>query len=99
MATGQVTIEDAVGLHARPAARFVETAKQYESKITVSYGENTANAKSLVKLLTLEARQGAVIDITAEGADAEDAVDALTGLLSGGADDRSDDGAEPAGSG
>ena len=53
------TITHAVGLHARPAALFVQTAKRYTAAITVHTGARQANAKSMVQVLTLAAGQGA----------------------------------------
>jgi phosphocarrier protein HPr len=70
------------GLHARPAAQFVKTAKQFSSDIVVVKGEREANAKSSLKIMTLGARKGDRVTIRAEGDDAEEAVDALAGLIS-----------------
>ena len=49
----QITIENNVGLHARPATLFVQTAKKHKSNITVSHDGKTVNAKSLLNLLLL----------------------------------------------
>ncbi|WP_029215018.1 HPr family phosphocarrier protein [Kallotenue papyrolyticum] len=76
-----ITIHHAVGLHARPAALFVQTAKRFASTITVRNGERTANAKSIVQVLTLGARQGSVLTISAEGDDADAALAALQALI------------------
>ncbi len=70
------------GLHARPAARFVKTAKQFSSEIVVIKGEREANAKSSLKIMTLGAKKGDKIVVRAEGEDAEEAVNALVGLIS-----------------
>jgi phosphotransferase system HPr (HPr) family protein len=78
-----VTIEHEVGLHARPAALFIETAKQFQSDISVRHGEREANAKSIISMLTLGANRGAVITVRAEGADAEEALAALQRLVAG----------------
>lgn len=75
------TIEDAVGLHARPAAMFVRAAGGFESTITVSRDDRSADAKSLLEILQLEAGNGAVITVTAEGPDAEAALVALAEVL------------------
>lgn len=77
-----VTIHHKVGLHARPAAMFVQTAAKYSSDIEVTHGETTANAKSILGILTLGAHQGAEITIKAEGEDAEEALQALEQLVS-----------------
>jgi phosphocarrier protein HPr len=70
------------GLHARPAAQFVKTAKGFSSEIVVIKGEKEANAKSSLKIMTLGAKQGDVVMIRAEGGDAEEAVEALAELIS-----------------
>ena len=81
MSETTVIINHEVGLHARPASIFVETAGRFASNITVSYGERTANAKSILSVLTLGVNQGAEIKIAAEGADADEALDALVALI------------------
>ncbi len=83
MISREVTITDEVGLHARPAARFVKLANGFAADITVARGERSANAKSLVDILKLEAGQGATVTIEAEGEDAERAVDELVAQLAG----------------
>ena len=74
-------INHEVGLHARPASLFVQTAAKFTSDITVSHGDRTANAKSILTVLTLGAHQGAEITIKAEGDDADDALTALEQLV------------------
>ena len=77
----EVTITHPVGLHARPAAVFVQTAKKFVSDIKVSCCDNTKNAKSILGVLGLCAGQNARITIQATGADEEDAVKALVELI------------------
>lgn len=74
-------ITNRVGLHARPAALFVQSAARFQSHIQVRYGELRANAKSMVSILALGASQGATLVIQAEGADARAAVQALVALV------------------
>ena len=76
-----LTIEHEVGLHARPASMFVQTAAKFTSDIEVTHGETTANAKSILGVLTLGAHQGAEIRIKAEGDDAEQALKTLEDLV------------------
>jgi phosphotransferase system HPr (HPr) family protein len=83
MPTIEVTIVDEVGLHARPAARFVKAAMRFASEISVTNGERVADAKSLVQVLQLEANQGTTITIEATGDDADDALAALEAQLAG----------------
>jgi len=75
------TITHAVGLHARPAALFVQTAKRYAAAISVRNGERQANAKSMVQILTLGAKQGSELTIQVEGDDADQALQALRELI------------------
>jgi phosphotransferase system HPr (HPr) family protein len=81
MAEINLIINHEVGLHARPASLFVQTASQFLSDIEVTHGEITANAKSILGILTLGANQGAEITIKAEGDDAQEAIDALEELV------------------
>ena len=84
MAERQATVGPEEGLHARPAAQFVKTAKRFSSEIVVVKGGREANAKSSLKIMTLGARKGDTLTIRAEGEDAEEAVDALAELISAG---------------
>jgi phosphocarrier protein HPr len=76
-----LTVHHEVGLHARPAAVFVKTAKQFCSAIKVTHGEREANAKSILSVLTLGVDQGAVVTLYAEGEDADRALEALEALV------------------
>ncbi len=78
-----VTIIHDVGLHARPASMFVQTAAKFSSDIDVTHGETTANAKSILGVLTLGAHKGAIITIKAEGDDADESLQALEQLVLG----------------
>src|SRR5947209_2251944 len=72
------------GLHARPAATFVDLAKRFKANIKVRHDNTVANGKSLLSLLQLGAEHGATIRVSAEGADAEAALTALQkGIASG----------------
>jgi phosphocarrier protein HPr len=82
VAERETTVGPEAGLHARPAAQFVKTAKRFSSEIVVRKGDEEANAKSSLKIMTLGAKKGDRIVIRAEGDDAQEAVDALTELIS-----------------
>ena len=82
MVESQVTVGPEEGLHARPAAQFVKTAKRFSSEIVVVKSNREANAKSPLKIMTLGARKGDTLTIKAEGDDAQEAVDALVELIS-----------------
>jgi phosphocarrier protein len=76
----QIEITNAVGLHARPAALFVQAASQFESEITVSLDDSEADAKSILDILLLGANKGSIITVKAEGPDAEEALEAFKEL-------------------
>ena len=76
-----VTVVHREGLHARPAALFVQSAKRFSSKVTVKKGRKIGDGKSIMGLLTLAARQGSRISITTNGSDAGAALERLTTLL------------------
>ena len=77
----RVVIRNVRGLHARAAAKFVEMAQGFDAEIHVSREGETVNADSIMELLMLAAGPGVAITIRAEGADAEEAVDALSALV------------------
>ena len=77
----QVTLINKVGLHARPASLFVQTAARFQSDITVASNGREANAKRMLAVLQLGAEHGAELDITAAGDDAVEAVQALAELV------------------
>lgn len=87
MVTAQVTVVNALGLHARAAARFVHHAGQFQSHITVTRARQTVDGKSILGLLLLAAARGATLEITADGPDAQLAVDALVQLAARGFED------------
>jgi phosphocarrier protein len=62
---------------------FVKAAQRHQAEITVSYGGQTVNAKSLLSLLTLGAAQGAVITVAADGGDEAEALAAISELVNG----------------
>jgi len=87
MTTREVTIVNTLGLHARAAARFVHLASRFTSQIKVTRGGRTMDGKSILGLLLLSAGRGTVIQISAEGPDEEQAIDALAGLAARGFED------------
>lgn len=82
MKSVELTIENEVGLHARPATLFVKAAQKHQAEITVSFDGKSVSAKSLLGLLTLAVTKGSVISVAAEGEDAEVALAALSELVS-----------------
>lgn len=76
-----VSIVHRQGLHARPAALFVQLAKRFASKVTVKKGRKIVDGKSIMGVLTLAAGPGARIAIITDGPDARDALERLTDLV------------------
>jgi phosphocarrier protein HPr len=81
MFTKEVEITSKNGLHTRPASRLVKKAKEFESKITIACEGQKASAKSLFKFQMLPLENGNIMEIQAEGADEEAAVQALIDLI------------------
>jgi phosphocarrier protein len=77
----EVVIANALGLHARAAARFVQAAARFESNIRVSRGGRAVDGKSLMGVLLLAASKGTTLTMEADGADAVAALDALAALV------------------
>ena len=77
----EVTVENQVGLHARPATFFIQKANEYKSSIWVEKEERRVNAKSLLGVLSLG---GTTIRIIADGTDEQAAVDGLVKLVNSG---------------
>jgi len=71
------------GLHARPAGLFIETANRFRSAIRVAKGDREVNGKSVLGLMLLEITAGSELTITAEGEDEEQALEALSALITG----------------
>lgn len=78
----EVKVVNPLGLHARPAIQFVQKANEFSCEITITKGEKQANAKSISHLMSIKIRQNDLIRIKAQGEGAEEALTALTLLLS-----------------
>ncbi len=83
MIAGKVTIVNKLGLHARAASRLVNCASGYASEVRIVRGARSINAKSIMGVLTLAAARGAELVIEVEGADQQQALEALTALIEG----------------
>lgn len=77
-------IVNKLGLHARPAARLVQTANRFQAEVTLQKEGQHANAKSIMGVLMLAAPLGTDLIVTAEGEDAEEAVSAIGELIADG---------------
>lgn len=81
MTAREVAVVNALGLHARAAARFVKVASRFRSQIRVTRGQQTTDGKSILGLLLLAAARGSQLTITADGPDEAEAIAALCGLV------------------
>ncbi len=84
MPTCQLTISNEEGLHARPAAKFVKLANHFPCEIWVEKDDEEINGKSIMGLMMLAAAKGSVISVSAEGEEAETALEKLTELVDSG---------------
>jgi|TARA_B100000959_G_C14986355_1_gene625765 phosphotransferase system HPr (HPr) family protein len=84
-ASTTITVNNRLGMHARPAMLFAEIAGKFHASITVGHEEsNQVDAKSIMQLMMLAAIQGTELTIKADGDDADDAITELTALVSSG---------------
>ena len=77
----QVEVTNSLGLHMRPANKFVELALKFQAEIRVHYNGNEYNGKSMLELTSLAAERGARLEVEARGPDAAAAVTALAALV------------------
>ena len=80
-ASRAVEIVNERGLHARASARFVKLAGVFDAEVRVTKDEQTVDAQSIMGLMMLAAGPGSTIQITADGRQAKEAVEALAGLV------------------
>lgn len=83
-----MVVRNKTGLHARPAALFVQAASRFKSTIRVVKDGREADAKSLISVLALGVNMGSTVTVRATGEDATDAVGALVALVESGFGDR-----------
>ncbi|MBI2870588.1 MAG: HPr family phosphocarrier protein [Candidatus Omnitrophica bacterium] len=77
-----IEVKNRLGLHARPAALFVQTANKFRCEIEVRRGRQKVNGKSIMGIMMLAAGKGTRINVRCEGQDADRAIRALQKLLS-----------------
>lgn len=82
--TIQAQIVNRLGLHARPAMAFVDCAGGFSASIRVRKGDTEVDGKSIMQMMMLAATRGSTLEITAEGEDAEPALEALAQLVADG---------------
>ena len=80
-ATRKVVVGHSAGLHARPCLAIVNTVRQFGSKVQIRSGDEEADAGEILQLMSLGVPQGAEVTLSAQGPDAEQALDALVRLF------------------
>ena len=81
MISKNVTIQNNVGLHARPATFFIQKANTYQSSVWVEKEDRRVNAKSLLGVLSLGITKGMTVTLIADGSDEKEAIDGLAALI------------------
>lgn len=81
MVEKSVTIINKTGMHARPASQFVKLITKYKSNIQLVKGDRSANAKSLINILSLGINAGTVINVKVDGEDEKEALDVIVDFL------------------
>ena len=82
--TQEVEISNSLGLHARPAMQLVDLANRFDAHLQIAKGKLLVDAKSIMQVMTLAATQGTMLTISATGADASQAIDAMAKLIAEG---------------
>ena len=80
----EVSVQNHVGLHARPATFFIQKANEYKASVWVEKEERRVNAKSLLGVLSLGIVKGTNIALIADGSDEKEALDGLVALVESG---------------
>ncbi len=81
MVTQSVVVTELAGLHLRPAGMLCEICLKYESKIQIRKGTHTANAKSVLGVLSARVQEGDEIEIICEGADEKEALEEVVKIF------------------
>lgn len=84
MVSKKVVISNPTGLHLRPAGILCKTAMQFKASITFTFDNKTANAKSVLSVLGACVQSGEEIEIICNGADEEEALEAMTAVVENG---------------
>ena len=80
----ELVIVNSLGMHARPAAKLVQTVLPFQSTVYIQLNGQQVNAKSIMGLLTLAAAQGTRFSVSCKGPDAEQAMAAVRGMVESG---------------
>ncbi len=81
MASKTTTIQNKTGIHARPASVFVQTASKFKSKVEIAAKGKKVDAKSILMIMSMGLVKGTEITISADGPDADEAVNTLVKLV------------------
>ena len=81
MITRDFTINNRLGLHARPSAQITQVASRHTSEVWISKNGRRVNAKSIMGVMMLAAGQGSVLTVEADGPDEQQAIDAIGELI------------------
>lgn len=81
MRSFEYTVQNVVGLHARPASQLILAARSYQSELTIRKEHKTADPKSLLSVLALNVNQNDRIRVTANGEDEEEAIAGLEAFV------------------
>jgi phosphocarrier protein HPr len=81
MINQEIIIQNKLGLHTRAAAKLVDTAKKYASRIELVYRERVVDCKSIMGVITLGAQKDHALNIMVSGEDEEQAVEAILKLV------------------
>lgn len=84
MVSQKVTVKNPSGLHLRPAERLCMTAMEFQCKVTFSFRETTANAKSVLSVLGACVKEGDEVTFVCEGVDEEKALQTIVALIEAG---------------
>lgn len=77
----QLTIQNKLGLHTRAAAKLVDTAKKFASKVELVYRDRAVDAKSIMGVITLGAQKDCIVDVVINGEDEGEALTAIAKLI------------------
>ncbi len=83
MIEGRLAVVNALGLHARAAAKFVNLAKTFASTVELELGDNRVDGKSIMGVMMLAAARGTILTLRVDGPDDAEAYAALTRLVAG----------------
>jgi phosphotransferase system HPr (HPr) family protein len=78
-----ITIQNQLGLHTRAAAKLVDTAKKFASKIELVLRDRAVDCKSIMGVITLGAQKNNIIDVVVDGEDEQEAMSAIKKLVEG----------------